>query len=932
MDTQQRKQEARDAATPEHVALVHAAATKADTAGPVEFLFQPVRTHLLRTLTAPGIPFTKVTSIVAPIGYGKTVLLSQLYAHRAALGDQCHWIGLDDRAQTAQHVVQAIETALQGKRSGPTTSGTQALLQGQRPHTGELQGMVDTLAQQAGSVSLFIDNLDSCGDDALGGVLNALVFDTSAAVRLFWTSTVQPAIDWGRAKLEGRVREARLADLCLDKEEVRALLGANVEGHIGPSGVDTIFRQTEGWPAAVRLAQIALANTAHPSKLLATFSGSDEDIAALLNRKVLQTFSAELRHFLLCLAQLRTFNVPLCRAVLPDIDVEPLIDMLIQRNIFVIPMDRNRQRYRLHSVFREYLLSEAERHLAPAQQQDVLRRASAWSERHADWRNAIDYAVRADDLAAAGRVLERSAPSFFRDYGDIPLYIEWARRLEAEHVTLGWETQYLYAWALVYRRNFELARIQLESLCLRLKQAQADEANNAPSADLPSRIDQLRVCIDLFGDRIADAERSASAWLAASGTHDAYSQAAVLCIKSCCLASNFQFREARAAMAIAAPIMRELSGTYSAGWVLLINSMLAIHEGKYAETLPELMTGRERVGDALGTDAGLYGNLSLAAALCAVETGRDQEALDLVMSGLQTAHSHGLVDTIACGLEAAVKLWDGSAAANSISPTQLRKIAASYPPRLSLILACHLIRRLVRLGRLHDAQEEAERVGLLATAKADAPRLQEAMGLASFRDLWTATTIDLLLAKHDFAKAQALVDTSLVSAKRSGRVARQIELGLDKAVIAINAGNRKLAAKELTLAVIRATPQGTQRPFLDRSAVIGDLISSVTASSPMFALNKERAFFNTLRSRIALTLSPPSTPTHVDTSPIAAPTQRELELLRLIERGLSNEEIAAYANASLNTIKWHLKNLYRKLGVSNRAGAITRARSLNLLG
>ena len=906
-------------------------AMRAEPAAPPAFLFQPVRTQALNELTGNAGALAKVTSIVAPIGYGKTVLLTQLHAHQLALGRRCHWVGLDERAETASLVVQAIELALHGGRQDTLPTGTQALLHGQGSQAGRLDDLLATLSRQETPVALFIDNLNSCSDSALNAVLNALVFDTPPPVTLYWTSTERPAIDWGRAKLENRVRELRLSDLCLNKDEVTELLGEELQQHIGHQGVDAVYRQTEGWPAAVRLAQIALTGSAQPRKLLDTFSGSDEDIAALLNRKVLQTFSRELRDFLFCLAQLRTFSVPLCRAMLPEAEVEAFIDLLIQRNIFVIPLDRNRQRYRLHSVFREYLLSEAERHLTPSRRQDVLRRAAAWCEGDADWRDAIDYAVKADDLTAAGRILERSATVFHRDYGDIPRYIEWAQRLEAQGIALGWETHYLYTWALVYRRRFELARIQMEKLGARVQEARGKR--NAPPADLPLRIDLLQICIDLFSDRMADAERGTSAWLVKAGDQDPFSRAAVLCIKTCYLATEYQFKAARIAMATAEPIMRELSGAYSVGWVGLIYGLLAIHEGKYADALPALLEERERIGDALGRDAGLYGNVSLAAALCAVEIGEDGQARELVRSGLQTAHSHGLVDTIACGLEAATKLWDGGETAGDITATDLRKIAASYPPRLSLMLACYLIRRLIRLGRLRDAQAEAKRIGLLAGSKGEGPSA-EIMAMTNFHDLWLATSIELLLATHDLAKAQVAIESALVAAKKSGRIARQIELGLDKAMLAHHAGNRKLALKEITLAVIRATPQGMLRPFLDRSTLVADLIGGLTSTSPMFSLPKERQFFDRLRARLAEAVPSNQTPDTLngDGLPATAPTARELELLRLIERGLSNEEIAAYANASLNTIKWHLKNLYRKLGVNNRAGAITRARAMDLLG
>jgi len=69
----------------------------------------------------------------------------------------------------------------------------------------------------------------------------------------------------------------------------------------------------------------------------------------------------------------------------------------------------------------------------------------------------------------------------------------------------------------------------------------------------------------------------------------------------------------------------------------------------------------------------------------------------------------------------------------------------------------------------------------------------------------------------------------------------------------------------------------------------------------------------------------------VETQLLETPTPRELELLSLIEAGLSNQQLADRLSVSVATVKWHLYNLYAKLGVSSRAAALAKGRALNLL-
>lgn len=896
---------------------------------PPNFTFQPVRTRLLDELEHPGGNDPKLISIVAPVGYGKTVLMSRLHACRQHGAEQCFWIGLDNRDVSVKRVLRSLASAIGGREA--SVHPTQALLIGDEPLESAVDALLGLIARIAGPATIFIDNLNSCTDPNLGELLDALLFRTADRIRLVWSSTDELPVNIGRAKLEGLIRQIGFADLSFSGGETRELLGAALERQIRQAGVETILHQTEGWPAAIRMAQIVLAGAEQPLVALEAFSGSDEDIAALLNRQVVKGFTPALREFMLCLSQLRIFSVELCRHAMDDGHARRHIEHLLKRNVLIIPLDRNRKWYRLHGLFREYLQGEAGGTLDPERKREVLKRAAEWCARNSEWRDAIDYALASGEAAAASRMLDRTATIFLRDRGDSQQYIDWASQLEAEGVQIGWEAHFWYVWALVFCRRYELGRMQHEKLAERLRRFAGGD--DPPPEDLSQRIDHLRTCIDLFTDRLADADAGAARWLTVAKTSDPYNLASIHCIHSCCLASAFCFAEARAAMGIAEPIMLEVSGAYTAGWVCLIYGMLSIYEGNHALASGELEAGLARAGEALGEDAGLCGNLALVAANAAVEMGRDDEALRLVLHGLRSAHSHGLVGIIACGFDAAVKLWQGGAD-EAIAIPQLRAIASSYPARLSLTLSCYLVRRLLRLGRLNDAQIEAARLGLAAAPGRVAEADNAALAIPHYRDLFTATAIELHIASGEQRKAEALIAERLPAARAEGRAGHLVELALASAEIATRRGNRRAATKELVHAIGIATRGQCVRPFLDRAETVVALVNDTKISSWPFVQSEEREFFAAICRRLPISnrflheLSAFAADTRAAS---AKPTRREVELLQLIDLGLSNDQIADRTEASVNTIKWHLNNLYRKLGVSNRSAALARARALNLL-
>lgn len=895
---------------------------------PPNFAFKPVRTRLIAGLVGAASAWPNVLSIVAPIGYGKTVLMSELFAHWQQAGVPCFWIGLDERDADLERVLAALESVAGIAAAG--LAPPEALLADRAPIESRINSLEQALAALPERSTIFIDNLNSCVDPELGRLLDALIFRSEAAVRFIWSSSTKLPFNFARAKLQGLIRQVGLAELSLNDAEVGELLGADLGGRIGVLGIQALLQQTEGWPAAIRLAQIILADADQPLRVIEDFSGSDEDIAALLNRQVLAGFSTELRAFVLALAPLRCFSVDLARCATGVPDSEQHIEYLLRRNVFIIPLDRQRKRYRLHGLFRSYLCGEAEKVQDPWHRREVLRRAAVWSEAFGDWRDAVDYALSADDGPMASRLVEQNATNAVRDQGDIAQYIRWVERLRVQGVGLEWETQFWFVWALIFSHRYDYGQRQLELLVDRVGRAAADQP--IPN-DLERRIAHIRVCIDLFTDRLGETRRGAEQWLTSLQSDNAFSVGSMHCINAVCQATSFSFSSARQTMCIAESIKLQIGATYGIAWASLLNALIAIYQGDYGRAHTALSAGLAQARLALGDDSGVVGTMALVGMKCAVEMGLNDLAHELMDLGMRTAGSHGLVDTAACGFDAALKLWHGKDD-EPVSIPRLRDLARAYPPRLSLMLSCYLVRRLLHLGQLQEAIAEARVLGLGAEGVARAAPDLAALAVPCFRDLLAATAIDFNIATGQIKAAEAAIGKELNLARREGRAARQVELMLAKAKIAIFMDQPSAAVKELILAVSVGARSRIVRPFIDHASMVAAIVSFRPPASWSFPAVEEQAFFNAIRSASHIAQSDPheQMPMWIaEAGQSSSPTKREVELLTLIEMGMSNQDLADCFQISMATIKWHLQNLYRKLGVANRTGAVARARTLNLL-
>jgi LuxR family maltose regulon positive regulatory protein len=901
------------------------------TSEPPFFSFSPVKTAICSELVEINHPPAKVVTVTAPTGYGKSVFLASLFQHYRRGGADCRWLSLEVRDASVERLLTHLEALLAAPRS--EVDVYQALHQGDEPVDDRIAALLQSIAVLSGPVVLFVDNLNCCTDETLEYVLDALIFGTPSWIHLVIASSGSIPFNQARAKLEGRLRHIGFAELSLNIEEVRRLLGAQLCDRLSASAVETIASQSEGWPAAVRLMQIVLAAAERPEEALSRFSGADEDLAALLNRQVLQGFDQRSRQFLLEISLLRTFGINLCRQATGDERAAEFVDQLLRQNVFVIPLDRNRSWYRLHALFREFLVDEAHRQISPERRREILSRAAEWCEHAGLWQDAIDYALEAESSSLATAILERVAAMFVRDRGDLHQYIEWVEKLHASGISCGWEADFWYVWALVFHRRYEYARQQLERLSRR-PQDEADSRDRpGNTAAFRRRIEVIRIVINTYTDYLPEAYSQAVKWLDGLSDDDPFNVATIACAAGIHLTSAFEFVEARKMMRVAQSYIAQARSDYGTAWVTLLSAMAALYDGDFVHAHQDLLAGLRRARANLGEAAGIVGTIALLAAKSAAEMNLDLEAGELLAQGLRKFQSHGLVDTAAFGLEAAVKLWKGRPD-DVISIAEMRELAAAYPPRLALMLSCFLIRRLLRLGKAEEALAEAAQIGLSMDRGTGMQMPGPGHESASSRDLWTAAAIEIAVVSGKMKQAAALVAEQTKLARADGRWARLVELALDEAAISLCTHNPAPAARHLSRAVTLAARRRYIRPFRDRAELVAGLVNETRSKDWGFVQEEERLFFSEICRDLPVTngtLLGQLEDMNVVPALSQTPTARELELLTLVEAGLSNQQLADRLSVSVATVKWHLYNLYAKLGVSSRSAALSRARALNLL-
>ncbi len=351
----------------------------------------------------------RVTLIAAPTGFGKTTTLALWLRSRRR---RYAWLSLEsaenDPVRFATYVVSAIRRAL------PDVGGSAlAALQNARVDiaTDVVGSVVNDIAKRDDQLVLVLDDYYLIRDPACDSILATLVAELPPQLRLIIATRADPSIPIGRLRATGDLGEIRAEDLRFTSAEIRTFFGGWLSMDLDDPTLAALEERTEGWPAALNLAQLSISGSADPKAFLRTFTGSHRHVVDYLTSEVLDALSADTRKFLLRTSVLDRLSGDLCDAVAGMADSATRLVDLERSNLFLMALDGDRHWFRYHRMFRDAMRAELRAEyprLAPR----LLAKAASWHEADGSLEEAIRYAIAADDHDLAGAIIARHYQTF----------------------------------------------------------------------------------------------------------------------------------------------------------------------------------------------------------------------------------------------------------------------------------------------------------------------------------------------------------------------------------------------------------------------------------------------------------------------------------------------------------------------------------------
>ena len=334
----------------------------------------------------------------APPGFGKTTLLAQWreldarpfawFTVDASDNDPVAlWTGIVEAIRRVRpDFGQVAETALQARHVDV--------------HDALIPVVIRELESQEGELAIVLDDYHAVDKTACHESLAYFLEAKPEHVQLVVSSRADPPIPVARLRAEGRLLELRALDLCFTREEGADFLNAQLGLGLGDETLDVLHERTEGWPAGVYLASLSVRHAADADGFVADFDGSNRHVADYLTEVALGSLDARGRDFLLQTSILDWFSAHLCDAVTGRRGSAARLADLERANLFLIPLDDRRERYRYHQLFDDLLraqLVQREPELVPM----LHRRAYEWLAEAGETDAAVRHALAAGDMDEA---------------------------------------------------------------------------------------------------------------------------------------------------------------------------------------------------------------------------------------------------------------------------------------------------------------------------------------------------------------------------------------------------------------------------------------------------------------------------------------------------------------------------------------------------
>ncbi len=882
-------------------------------------------THILETGMGK-----RLVLLHGPAGYGKSTLAAQWVSRLARDGARIAWFSLSrDDNNSIWFVSHLIESLL---KTGMALDTQLLQLLQERPDDAEkyvVPSIINAIAEDQRRIVVALDDWHRITEPRTRAVVERLLDEGPDNLNVVVTSRSRTGLPLGRLSVRDQLVEIDAASLRFDQGESRQWLVDINHLELSGEDVNLLHASTDGWAAALQLSSLSLRGRNDVSQLVKEISGRHQAIGDYLAENVLDTLEPEVLDFLLSTSITERITADLASTLSGVRRGQAMLEKIQDRDLFLQPLDLEGKWYRYHHLFEEYLRKRLERD-APERLTALHSKAAHWYADNGHISEAVDHALAAGEVDFAVVTVESFA-MLQVELSQMSTLLAMVRKLPEDRINYRPRLQMAIAWAcclLHYPAEAGTALEQVEALL-----GTDQTLNDSEKKEL--RIEALVVlrCLEMYADQIDPGND----------------------LRTVVLNSELPLRP----------------------WIVSVAANIVtygeLQTGRFADALKTQEAAKPTHDQTTGPFSGVYGRCFAGLASLALldMTAAEASLIDAVELGCNSAGRKAHATRLAGGILGSLYYLRGDFKQAKKLLEEARELGQHGG------VVDFMIQTYAALGRLYAFQNDS--AGALQTITAgesiartlELPRLMAHLTVERANLGFAWQTLDQ--TSFDFDHVSRAVGESMASAELSQSLRSGSSSAIDqaKALLAIHEERGYAFGQlETKLALADALAQfgySNESQLYLRDGVL----ECYRADLPVMLSERSSHFLRLLKilhdqllsgfwepndedgvgrflSR-ALTFKEDVNANEAQPSesailqveqrlvkperPLGEPelTEREQEILLLVERGLSNRQIAQELFIGVNTVKWYLKNLFSTLGVESRQQCVSEARQRQLL-
>ncbi len=859
----------------------------------------------LHTILNRGLDIHRRLLLVsAPAGYGKTTVVSEW------LSEQNHphvWISLDTTDNDPMCFFTYLIAALQ-KIQDQVGRGVKSLLSAPQlpPVSMLIASLLNELVEITAPFIIVMDDFHMIHNPYLYDGVQYLLEYAPSCMKVLIISREDPPLMLSKMRVRGQMVEIRVHDLRFNLQETIDFYQYTMQLALQEEAAAVLEQRTEGWIAGLQLAGISLQGSDQDRlrQFVEAFSGSQRYVLDYLLEEVLQRQDEEMRQFLCKTSILKRFNASLCNAVTDREDGQKIIEYLDKANLFLVSLDEKREWYRYHHLFADILLLEMDVQV----QNKVHEKAAIWLGKYGYDAEAISHAFVAHNMELAEQLIERNVIRMLSK-GEVVTLLDWLNKLSDQRI----------------RENAQLAIGKIHCLILRehldetihfVEELQRDE-----SIKQNKKLLGVLLYIQAF---IAVMRKDLKAvTLAEDSIQIIKAEDPILFIHA--LFSLGQAQVLAGNISEGVNIFRQVyvsSQKYKMDFLTLAAvtnmSLQLIILGKRKEAIYVCEESRRIYLDQWGRLLPIARCIYVPLGMAYYVNNDLDKAYQYLIEGVENNRSYGMATLIGDGEWAMAMIQyakgDVQVALETLKEAYSIVEKAGIQSQMDLFSA-QIAEFEAKQGNMQAALHWIKNCNIFID---DIKILHH--------DRCYMAYIRVLMMQGQVEQAQHLLSKLEEKSLERQRIASLISIYILQAVVHDTLGCEKEAVDYLKKAIYLAAEEGYIRQFLQDGKPIVKFLTHSRKIAP--------DFIDQFLHLFSMEQDQGGKKKHLQKSPtdglIEQLSERELEIVQLIAQGHSNKEIAFKLFITIGTTKWHINNIFGKLGVKNRVQAVERARDLNL--